>query len=124
MSDIRLNQDPLSPSYGDLLIENGNVTLVDGKDAIVQHVLQRLRTFQEEWFLDITVGIPYLQQIMVKNPDLNKVDALIINEILGTPGITELLSFQSAVDNNLRQLAISFRARSTDGIVDYTGLVT
>lgn len=123
MSDIRLDTDPTSPTFGDILISGGNVVLVDGKDAILQHILQRLKTFQEEWFLDITVGVPYLQQILVKNPDLNKVDALLFDEIAGTPGVEEVLSFTSDVNNSLRQLSVSFKAKTTDGIVDYSGLV-
>lgn len=123
MSDIRLDTDPTSPTFGDILVSGGNVVLVDGKDAILQHILQRLKTFQEEWFLDVTVGVPYLQQILVKNPDLNKVDALLFDEIAGTPGVEEVLSFTSDVNNSLRQLSVAFKAKTTDGIVDYSGLV-
>lgn len=123
MSDIRLDLDPTSPSFGDILLQGGDVVMVDGKDAILQHILQRLKTFQEEWFLDITAGVPYLQQILVKNPDLNKVDALLVDEITGTPGVEDLLEFSSDVNGSLRQLTVSFKAKTTDGIVDYSGLV-
>lgn len=123
MSDIALDLDPSSPTYGDIKIVNGNVLMVDGKDAILQHVLQRLKTFREEWFLDITVGVPYLQQILVKNPNLSHVDGLLQDEIMGTPGVVGLLAYSSEVNTALRQLSVSFKAQTTDGIVDYSGLV-
>lgn len=121
MSDLRLNLDPASPGYGDLLVENGDLVIVDGKEAVLQHILQRLRTFLEEWFMDLTVGVPYLQEIFVKNPELSKIEALLINEILGTKGVSDLLEFSADPDTSNRQLVISFKAQTLEGIITYKG---
>jgi hypothetical protein len=121
LSDLRLNLDPASPGYGDLLVENGDLVIVDGKEAVLQHILQRLRTFLEEWFMDLTVGVPYLQEIFVKNPELSKIEALLINEILGTKGVSDLLEFSADPDTSNRQLVISFKAQTLEGIITYKG---
>ena len=102
MSDIKLDLEPGSPTYGDILIENGEIVLVDGKEAILQDILQTLRTFLEEWFLDLSVGVPWLQQILVKNPNLNHVDALLIDAIGGVPGVDQITFFQSELDPKTR----------------------
>ena len=123
MSDIGLNQNLADPNYGDLLISNGDLVIVTGLTEIQQNVLQNVRTFLGEWFLDNTVGVPYFQQILVKNPDQGKVDALIQNAILSTPGIVQLLSYASSINTQSRSISIQFKALSTSGVIDYAGLV-
>lgn len=121
--DISLDLDKASPTYGDVLVVNGDLTLIDGKTAIQQHILQRLRIFLGEWFLDNTIGLPYFQQIMIKNPDQSKIDALFQNQILGTPGVTNLLTYSFTPNLNSRLLSISFSVMTESGQVDYAGLV-
>lgn len=123
MSTIALDLDPLSANYGDILIASGQLSLISGVDEITQNVLQNLRTFLTEWFLDTTVGVPWFQQILVKNPERSKVDAVLINAILSTPGIQGLLAYSSTVDEKTRSLSVAFKAQSTQGIVNYAGLV-
>lgn len=124
MSDIKIENNIGSLNFGDVVIENGDLVLVEGLQEITQNVLQNLRTFFNEWFLDTTIGVPYFQQILVKNPDQGKVDALLIQAILSTPGIIQLLQYSSTIDTGARKLTVSFKALSTSGIVDYRGLVT
>lgn len=121
MVDIALDLTPGSPTFGDLLIVNGDLVLVDGAQAVLQDLLQRLSTYLGEWFLDNTLGIDYYGQILVKNPDQAKIDALIINTILATKGILQLNSYSFTPNFVTRVLNISFSAMSTSGPVDYTG---
>lgn len=121
--DIALDLDPTSPTFGDVLFQNGDLVLIDGRDAIRQDVIQRLRSFQGEWFLDTTWGVPYFQQIFVPNYDQSKIDALFIDTILGTPGVTQLDSYSFSIDRATRVLTISFRAETTSGTIQYNGPV-
>lgn len=123
MSDIGLILDPIDLDFGDVEIVNGDLVLVTGVDEIQQNVLQNLKTFLGEWFLDNTIGVPYFQQILIKNPDQSKIDAIIQNTIADTPGIIQLLTYSSTIDTKNRSLSISFKALSTSGVVDYKGLV-
>jgi hypothetical protein len=105
----------LDPDTGDLLIEGGDLALLDGVEAISQHVAIRLQFFQGEWFLDTRVGIPYYQRVLVKNPDLNAVRFLLRAAVASTPGIGELQSFSTEYANASRTLSVEFEASTEDG---------
>lgn len=124
MADIALDTDPDSPTFNDVQVVNGDLLLVDGKEAIKQHVIQRLRIFLGEWFLDNTIGLPFFDQILVKNPDKSKIDALILNCILGTPGIQQVNTYEAISDFTVRSLQITFEAQTISGTVNYQGLIT
>ena len=110
MIDIQLDSNG-----ADLMVDTGDLVIIKDDAAIRQSVLQRLRTFFGEWFLDTSVGLPYYQNILVKNPNLDLVQALVKNVVLTTPGITMLNQFQFDYNNGLRELSIEFSAKSTNG---------
>lgn len=112
MSDIKL-----STLTNDLEVTNGDLDIILMDGAIRQSLLQRLRLFLGEWFLDTSHGVPYFQSILVKNPNLDLIQATIKNVVLSTPGITELLTFEFDYNNATRVLSVSFDARSTNGTV-------
>lgn len=124
MSDIALDLNPLSPTVNDILIQNNDLVLVDGSQAILQDLLQRLRFFYGEWFLDITLGIDYFNQILVKNPNLGNINAIMINTIVTTPGIQQLNSYNLTTNYITRQVFIQFSAQTTKGQINYAGLLT
>jgi hypothetical protein len=114
MSDIALD-----PNTGDMLITNGSLTLVDGVDAITQLLSQRLKMFFGEWFLDLSLGVPYFEQVFKKNFDPVVVDTIFKDVILSTPGILRLQTFSLLYDTTQRSLSLKFQAVSTEGVVDF-----
>lgn len=66
----------------DLVIENGDLVLVEGSTAAAQRIRHRLLTFRGEWFLDLVFGPTYREDILIKNPRLDVVTAVIKSEIL------------------------------------------
>lgn len=113
MSDLKLAAD------GDLEIKNGDLLLTSGDEAVRQHLQQRLRTFLGEWFLDLDVGVPYFQDILVKNPNVNQVDGILKQTILTTPGVVELVSFSMSFDSTARTLAVEFEYTSYSGEINF-----
>ena len=109
MADIALDTD------GDILIEDDALVLVEGDDAIVQHLQIRFKFFLGEWFLDTRIGVPYFDEILIKNPDLNRVRGIYRQTILTTPGIASLETFELDLDAATRTLKVTFRARKADG---------
>lgn len=106
----------------DVLIENDAMEIVDGDDAIVQHLKLRLQFFFAEWFLDKRLGVPYIQQILVKNPNLGAVRNIIREVVLETPGIASIDRFDLSVDAIIRKLTVGVTAVKDDGeILDFTG---
>ena len=123
MTDIAIDYNPLSSTYQDIQIVNGDLVIVDGPQAILQNIIQTLGLFLGEWFLNVNLGIDYYGQILVKNPIQSTVDAIFINQILNVPGVTALLAFSFNPNFVTRILALTFKAQVTGGIVDYTGSI-
>lgn len=123
MSSIQIDNDPTSLTFNDIKIVNGDLVLISGVDEVTQEILCSLRTFLGEWFLDNSIGVPWFQQVFVKNVEKSVVDALIINTICSVPGVQTLLSYTSTINTSTRAMTISFKAQSTSGIVNYSGSV-
>lgn len=112
MSDLLTNTD------GDIAITNNDLTLVIAEDEVKQRLEQRLRTFRGEWFLDIEYGMPWITDVLVKNPNTGIVEAMIKTHILDTPGVLELLRFELTFENTTRELDLRFTVLSTTGEVE------
>jgi len=100
----------IDTATGDLAIENGDLVLLDGPDAIAQHLSTRLRFWKGDWYLDTRIGIPYLEQILIKAPNENVVRAIFRKAILDTPGVEALRSLLFSYDGAIRRLTIEFDA--------------
>lgn len=100
---------------GDLELSQNKFSIVTGIDEIRQRCIQNLRTFLGEWFLDTTIGVPYFQAILVKNPQENVVDTFLKNEILSTPGVVELLEYDADFDSSIRTLNVTFKVDTDVG---------
>ena len=121
MSDLSLNLADM-----DFQVINNDLVFTSdvntpGTNNILQDILQRLRLFQGEWFLDNSIGIPWFQQIFVKNPDVSKIEAIFIDAILSTNGVDSLIEFSLTPNYPNRSFALSFSANTTSGVVDYSG---
>lgn len=92
----------LDPS-GDYVI--GQPFLVDSPACVRQAVLTRLKLWQGEWFVDVTDGTPYKQQILGK-PNNGNPDAAIKQRILGTPGVSSIVSYSSTFDAASRSFSV------------------
>lgn len=107
----------------DLVFENNKLVLIDGLDFVEQLLKERLQTFLGEWFLDTSLGLPYFQDILVKNPVPTKITALLKDAILETPGVIELVDFSPDFDSKNRNLMLSFSARTEEGEIKITNLI-
>lgn len=115
--DIALDVD------GDLDISAGDLVLVSDADAVLQAVRIRLQFFKGEWYLDESAGLPYFQDILVKNPDMNVLQFLFRKAILETPGITTVNALTLSFDSAARSLSVSYRASSDVGELSATEVI-
>lgn len=106
-------------------IENDLVLTSDsdpnGQNPILQDILQKMRLFLGEWFLNNKIGVPYLQRIFIKNPKISEIEAVFINLILSVSGVDSLIDFSLDVDYANRSFSINFSAQTTRGIINYSG---
>ena len=92
----------------DLELENNDLILIDGAERIAQQILITLRFFYGEWFLDLTDGTPYLEEILVKTPNLAHVRQIISEKILSVEGVDSLDSLTLDYDVQKRNLVIEY----------------
>lgn len=122
--DLLIQNDPTSPSYGDLTFKNGpltpDFTTQERTEVVAQRLWIRLRTFRQEWFLDEGYGVPYFQSILGKKVSKAQVDLIFQREILAEAGVVEITAFESSIKN--RQYSMSFRVRVSTG--DETDTIT
>jgi hypothetical protein len=110
MSDLLMNVQT-----NDLQITNGDLSLATGTTEIAQNVQQRLQVWLGEWFLNTTIGVPYRQQILVKNPNLDLVQADLISAIVSTPGVTQVLDFSFSYSATNRTLSVQAKIQTSTG---------
>lgn len=115
MKDIALD-----PTTGDLLLEHFDLKLVDGRDQIAQNLAIRLRFILGEWFLDINAGVPYYDDFFIKAPNQIRIESLLKEEILDTPGIDQILSFTSNFDAQKRIYSVTFSVSTIQGEITLT----
>lgn len=115
MKDIALD-----PTTGDLLLENFDLQLVEGRDQIAQNLAIRLRFILGEWFLDITAGVPYYDDFFIKAPNQIRIESVLKEEILDTPGIDQILSFTSTFNAQRRIYSVTFSVSTTRGEITLT----
>lgn len=94
---------------------DGNLVVATDAEAVGQHARQRLSTFQGEWFLDKTVGVPWLSQILGKRYDPALAEAVTKACLLATDGVTEITSFSVSFGRATRGLFI----KSVNVLTDY-----
>ena len=123
MTDLAIDLNPASPTYLDVSLSGGDLVTVSGTAAILQNILQTLKTYYGEWFLDNTVGVDYFGTILVKNPNQGFINTALIGAILAVPGVTQLTNYNFSANSATRQLSVTFTAQTTSGIVNYAGLI-
>ena len=108
---------------GDVDITSNDLSLVTGPDEVKQLLTQRLRTFLSEWFLDNTVGIPYIQSIFQKQSDFNLTRSLILTEIAQTPGVLEVQEYELDYTRGNRKLDVDTRVRVEDDVINFSEVI-
>jgi hypothetical protein len=105
----------LTPDTNDIFFENGNVVYVSGIDQIVQNIKVRLDFYLGEYFLDITVGFPWFEQVLRKNVNLDQIENRLKQEILATEGVDYIETFDMSLDRRNRRLHVEFTAATILG---------
>lgn len=110
MIDFKLGED------GDVIISNGKFTLLDTiQEAVRQRLQIVLNTFQGEWFLNTTFGIPYRQRILGKGLTKTEIDAIFLNKITQDPDVIKVLSFFSTYNSIKRGYDLTFEVLTVEG---------
>lgn len=109
----------LDKTTHDIIVSNNDFLVVKDVDKVGQKLKQRLLFYQGEWFLDTTVGIPYFQEIFVKNPNIPDIESIFKVEIVETEDVNQLLAFDSTFANDVRDYNITFTVDTPFGTVEF-----
>jgi hypothetical protein len=101
----------------DLVIRDGDIFLIDNAERVAQQILITLRFWYGEWFLNTTEGVPYLEYILVKNPNLSHVRQILTEAIESVPGVVSLDSMEIDFDRQGRTLAVDYSTTTDFGLL-------
>ena len=104
----------LGPS-GDIIVSGGQLQLVSDQPAIAQAIDCALSTFLGEWFLDRSVGVPYFQNILVKNPNLDVLRKTFTDAILTVRGVSAVKQLDMKYSPATRALTVAWAALGDTG---------
>jgi len=113
MANIAVNEE------GDIAVVDGALGIVTGIEEISQLLNQTLSSSQGDWFLDTDLGLPNFQTILQKSTTIAQIESIYLDAINSIPGILNIETFNLSLEPKTRVLSITFRARTTDGVLDY-----
>lgn len=113
--DLLVNRVRDTAGYGDMVFINGSTPITEEfVDGVAQRVFIMLRTFESEWYLNETTGIPYLTRILGFKVEKSTIDRLLQQKILQEPGVADILDFNSTISRG-RVYEASMKIRTTGG---------
>lgn len=109
--DLKLN------SNHDLMFKNNRLVLVDGANQKAQQIKIALLTFLGEWFLDTSHGVPYFEQVLLKQVDKVKIENVFRQKIAAVKDVKRVLKLNTQIDRKERLLLVEFEAETDEGLV-------
>ena len=88
---------------------------INNADKIAQQIKMNLLSFLGEWFLDVTYGVPYLEEILVKNPRMASVETILRSHISSVPDVIRIDHLGLSWDRQKRYLFVEFACTTNLG---------
>ncbi|MFB6475782.1 DUF2634 domain-containing protein [Paenibacillus glucanolyticus] len=108
MIDLKLDQT------GDLLLEKGELQLIEEDQELAQYAKLTLQTNLGEWFLDPMIGMDF-EIILQKNPDEDEIRTEITRALMETGRFSAVESVDFSYSRSVRTLGIYFTATGVNG---------
>lgn len=102
---------------GDLVVQNGDLMIVSNGERVAQQVLITLREWLGEWFLKTSDGVPYLEYILVKNPNEAHVRQILTEAIENVEGVKKVTELEFMFNRILRTLTVSYEIATDYGFI-------
>lgn len=102
---------------GDLVVRNGDLMIVNNGERVAQQVLITLREWLGEWFLKTSDGVPYLEYILVKNPNEAHVRQILTEAIENVEGVKKVTELEFVFNRILRTLTVSYEIATDYGFI-------
>ena len=107
----------------DLLMSNGDLVITDSGDIVLadsvrQAIRIRLLWFAGEWRFNTDFGVPYYDEVLVKNPNIEKIKLILNREIRNVDEVTDVRNMSIQMDNQNRAASVSFTVYTSQEIFD------
>lgn len=102
----------------DIVVHDSDVLFIDNAERVAQQIKIQLLTMLGEWFLDITHGVPYLEYILVKNPNFALIRQIIKEQILKVEDVNSVNSLELEYDARRRLLSVDFQVSTKFGLIE------
>lgn len=99
---------------GDLALVDDDLALVEDLPSLAQRIKVALGVLLGEWLLDVTAGVDWIGSVLVRDPDLVAVEAILRARIVEVPGVDRIVSLDLDLDLE-RRLVVRFRVAATRG---------
>lgn len=111
----------LDPVTHDLVLDDDKgLQMIDGLEEIVQRVKITLLAHKGEWLFDTEFGVPYRDQILVKNPNMAQIEAASRVVIAAVPGVTRILALKLTLDGATRKLTVQGDIETDEGPTSFS----
>lgn len=104
-------------SKGDIALKDNDILLIDNAERVAQQVLITLREWRGEWFLKTADGVPYLEYILVKNPNIAHIRQVLTEAIEGVEGVKKCTELDLQFNRVLRTLSVSYEIETDYGLI-------
>lgn len=98
-----------------VLDDTGALVLVSDAERAEQAIRRVLLTHAGEWWADITLGVTWREDVLIKAPRLDLIRAIISEQILSVPGVRAVGDILITVDPATRAATITVAATATTG---------
>lgn len=101
----------------DIVLVDGDMLFIDNAERVAQQIKIQLLTFYGEWYLDTTWGVPYLDYILVKNPNFTIIRQIFKEQILSVDDVKSVDSLEVEYDAQARTMKVDYTASTEYGLI-------
>lgn len=107
----------LDTSTHDLVLEDGDLVLIQDSEEVAQAVKIHLLTQMGEWILDNGVGVQWFDKIFLVSTPQDEKELLVKRAILSVIGVKNIQDFELDIDYATQSMTIDFGATTIYGDV-------
>jgi hypothetical protein len=99
----------------DLTFSDNGFALITESEEVAQNITTLLQFFLREYFLDTSLGVPYLEKVFTKPIDMGNIESALKTAILTADGVDQLTTFNTIIDRQTRKLVVTFEVTTIFG---------
>ncbi len=102
----------------DIILDNSDCLMIDNAERVAQQILITLRFWYGEWFLNVNEGVPYLEYILIKKPNMAHIRQILTEQIQSVEGVKSVTDMTLEFDQRARTLLVEYSATTDYGLIE------